>query len=309
MRQPIQYETLIGLEVHAQLQTKSKIFCNCSTKFGASPNTHTCPVCLGMPGTLPVLNRTAINYTLSAALATNCRINQYSIWTRKNYFYPDLPKNYQISMYELPIAEHGWVNIEIKDTVKRINITRIHLEEDAGKLTHNHKQSLSYIDYNRAGIPLIEIVSEPNIHTSEEAVIYLKTLRNILTYLTICDGNLEKGSFRCDVNISVRPLNQTNLGTRTEIKNINSFHFVAQALEYEIYRQCNILNNGGNIIQETRLWDTNTNITKPMRNKEKAHDYRYFPDPDLLPLVIDKKWITNIKTNYQNYQYINVLVL
>ncbi len=292
----MQYEAVIGLEVHAQLLTESKIFCGCSTKFGAAPNTHACPVCLGLPGVLPVLNRKVVDFTLRAALATNCRVNSRSVWARKNYFYPDLPKNYQISMYELPIAEHGWLDVEVEGQAKkRIGITRIHMEEDAGKLVHDPHQPVSYVDYNRTGTPLMEIVSEPDMRSPEEAAAYLKTLRDVLVYLGICDGNMEEGSFRCDANISLRPLGQAEFGTRTELKNMNSFRFVAKALEYEIRRQRSVLESGGSVAQETRLWDTHAGKTVSMRGKEEAHDYRYFPDPDLLPLVVDEAWIEAVK--------------
>ena len=286
---------VIGLEVHAQLKTNSKIFCACSTTFGAPPNTHTCPVCLGMPGVLPVLNKKVVNYALRMALATNCRISRESRFARKNYFYPDLPKGYQISQYELPIAEHGFVDVEVNDSVRRIGITRIHMEEDAGKLGHDPHRPVSLVDFNRTGVPLIEIVSEPDIRSPEEAGAYLRQLRAIVRYLAICDGNLEEGSFRCDANVSVRPEGSQTLGTRTELKNLNSFKHVERSLQYEISRQKEVLLDGGQIIQETRLWDPNKNKTTSMRGKEEAHDYRYFPDPDLLPLVIDDEWIQTIK--------------
>jgi aspartyl-tRNA(Asn)/glutamyl-tRNA(Gln) amidotransferase subunit B len=290
------YEAVIGLEVHAQLLTESKIFCGCSTAFGAEPNSHTCPVCLGMPGVLPVLNRKVVEFTLRMALATNCHIASYSQFARKNYFYPDLPKGYQISQYELPIAEKGYVEIELPDgETKRIGITRIHMEEDAGKLIHDEKAPLSYVDFNRTGVPLIEIVSEPDIRSPEEAVAYLKALRDILVYLEICDGNMEEGSLRCDANVSVRPVGSEVFGTRTELKNMNSFRNVQRALAYEIERQVEILREGGEVIQETRLWDESRQITYSMRGKEEAHDYRYFPDPDLVPLRVDQGWIQSIR--------------
>jgi len=287
----MQYETVIGLEVHAQLLTDTKIFCGCSTKFGAPPNTHVCPVCLGMPGVLPVLNKKVVDFTIRAALATGCQVAEKSVWARKNYFYPDLPKNYQISQYELPIAEHGHLDIEVEGQAKRIGITRIHMEEDAGKLVHDPAAPLSYVDYNRTGVPLMEIVSEPDMRTPEEAAAYLKALRDILVYLEICDGNMEEGSFRCDANISLRPVGQKELGVKTELKNMNSFRNVARALEYEMRRQAAALDGGGSIRQETRLWDAQGGKTVSMRGKEEAHDYRYFPDPDLLPLVVDQAWI------------------
>ncbi|MCK4729540.1 MAG: Asp-tRNA(Asn)/Glu-tRNA(Gln) amidotransferase subunit GatB [Desulfobacterales bacterium] len=289
------YEPVIGLEIHAQLLTKSKIFCSCSTEFGAPPNTHTCPVCLGMPGVLPVLNRTVVDYALRMALATNCAVAPLSRFARKNYFYPDLPKGYQISQYELPIAEHGHILIEVNGETKRIGITRIHMEEDAGKLIHDPYRPVSTVDYNRTGVPLIEIVSEPDIRTPEEAGAYLRQLRAILRYLEICDGNMEEGSFRCDANVSVRPVGADTLGTRTELKNMNSFKHVENALACEIERQGSLIDDGKEVVQETRLWDPAKGITVSMRSKEEAHDYRYFPDPDLLPLVIDEQWVEEIR--------------
>ncbi len=290
-------EPVIGLEIHAQLKTNTKIFCACSTSFGAPPNTHTCPVCLGMPGVLPVLNKKVVAYTLRMALATNCRISRVSRFARKNYFYPDLPKGYQISQYELPIAEHGFVDVEINGGFHRIGITRIHMEEDAGKLGHDPHRPVSLVDFNRTGVPLIEIVSEPDIRSPEEAGTYLRQLRSIVRYLDICDGNLEEGSFRCDANVSIRPQGSQTLGTRTELKNLNSFKHVEKSLQYEISRQKEVILDGGQIVQETRLWDPDKSKTISMRGKEEAHDYRYFPDPDLLPLVIDDGWIRNIKQN------------
>ena len=285
------FETVIGLEVHAQLKTRSKIFCGCSTAFGAPPNTNTCQVCLGMPGVLPVLNRKVVEYSIRMALATNCRITSPNRFARKNYFYPDRPKGYQVSQFELPIAEHGWLEIEPGDRKKRIGITRIHMEEDAGKLVHDEHEPKSYVDLNRTGVPLIEIVSEPDLRSPEEATAYLKKLHAILRYLDICDGNMQEGSFRCDANISLRPTGQHEFGTRTELKNMNSFRNVQRALEYEVRRQRDILLDGGKIIQETLLWDADRNVTNSMRSKEEAHDYRYFPDPDLIPVVIDEEWI------------------
>jgi aspartyl-tRNA(Asn)/glutamyl-tRNA(Gln) amidotransferase subunit B len=292
----MEFETVIGLEVHAQLLTNSKIFCSCSTTFGAAPNTHTCPVCLGMPGVLPVLNRTVVEYTIRLALATHCSIARTSRFARKNYFYPDLPKGYQISQYELPVAEHGWIDIEVHGESKRIGITRIHLEEDAGKLVHDETKPFSYVDFNRTGVPLIEIVSEPDLRTPEEASIYLKKLRDIVRYLDICDGNMEEGSLRCDANISLRPMGSERLGVKTELKNMNSFRFVQRALEYEIKRQRAILEQGGTIVQETRLWDSDKGVTHGMRGKEEAHDYRYFPDPDLVPVLVTDEWIENVRS-------------
>jgi aspartyl-tRNA(Asn)/glutamyl-tRNA(Gln) amidotransferase subunit B len=291
----MKYEAVIGLEVHAQLLTHSKIFCGCSTKFGAPPNTHTCPVCLGMPGVLPVLNRKVVDFTIRLSLATHCQIARINRFARKNYFYPDLPKGYQISQYELPVAQHGWVDIEVNGKRKRIGITRIHLEEDAGKLIHDESQPFSYVDFNRTGVPLIEIVSEPDIRSPEEASTYLKKLRDILRYLDICDGNMEEGSLRCDANISLRPRGSEGLGVKTELKNMNSFRFVQRALEYEIKRQRAILEQGGTIFQETRLWDSEKGATHSMRGKEEAHDYRYFPDPDLVPISIDDEWVERVR--------------
>jgi aspartyl-tRNA(Asn)/glutamyl-tRNA(Gln) amidotransferase subunit B len=289
------YEPVIGLEIHAQLLTKSKIFCSCSTLFGAEPNTHTCAVCMGMPGVLPVLNRTVVEYTIKMALATNCAINESCNFARKNYFYPDLPKGYQISQYAQPLSEHGYVDIEQDEGKKRIGITRIHMEEDAGKMIHDEHMPSSYIDLNRTGVPLIEIVSEPDMRSAEEASAYLKRLHEILVYLEICDGNMEEGSFRCDANVSIRPRGEKTFGTRTELKNMNSFRNVQRALDYEIKRQQYILESGQAVIQETRLWDDAQGVTLSMRGKEEAHDYRYFPDPDLVPIVIDESWVAEVK--------------
>jgi aspartyl-tRNA(Asn)/glutamyl-tRNA(Gln) amidotransferase subunit B len=289
------YEAVIGLEVHAQLKTNTKIFCGCSTQFGAPPNTHVCPVCLGMPGVLPVLNRKVVEDAILMALATNCRISAESRFARKNYFYPDLPKGYQISQYELPIAEHGYVNITLADgTVRKIGITRIHMEEDAGKSSHDPARGVSLVDYNRTGVPLLEIVSEPELHTPEEAGAYLRRVRSILRYLDISDGNMEEGSFRCDANISIREKGCDVLGTRTELKNLNSFKFVEKALSYEIKRQVEALRDGEEIVQETLLWDAAKNMAVSMRSKEEAHDYRYFPDPDLVPLLVEEKMVESV---------------
>ena len=293
----MEYEVVIGLEVHAQLLTASKIFCGCATAFGAPPNTQVCEVCLGMPGSLPVLNRKALEYAVKMALATNCRINPESLFARKNYFYPDLPKGYQISQYEQPLAEHGFLSIKVNGQVRRIGLTRIHLEEDAGKLIHSESRPVSYVDFNRTGVPLIEIVSEPDLRSPEEAVEYLKGLRNILLYLEICDGNLEEGSFRCDANISLRPVGAAELGVKVELKNMNSFRFVKAALEFESKRQRAMLAGGREVIQETRLWDPASNQTVSMRGKEEAHDYRYFPDPDLVPVRIDPDWLSSLSQN------------
>jgi aspartyl-tRNA(Asn)/glutamyl-tRNA(Gln) amidotransferase subunit B len=291
----MEYEPVIGLEVHAQLLTDAKIFCGCSAKFGAPPNTHTCPVCLGMPGVLPVLNRKVVEFMMKMALATHCRINGECNFARKNYFYPDLPKGYQISQYAAPPAEQGWIEVEIDGGKKRIGITRIHMEEDAGKLLHDEHNPVSYVDLNRTGVPLIEIVSEPDIRGADEAAAYLRGLHEILVYLEICDGNMEEGSFRCDANISLRPRGTEVFGTRTELKNMNSFRNVQRALEYEIKRQTYILDAGDAVIQETRLWDDTAGVTHSMRSKEEAHDYRYFPDPDLVPIVIDDAWVAAVR--------------
>ncbi len=293
----MKFEPVIGLEVHAQLKTRTKIFCGCSTQFGAAPNTHTCPVCLGMPGVLPVLNRSVVEFTLRMALATGCTVARESRFARKNYFYPDLPKGYQISQYEQPIAENGRIDIELNGGSHRIRIRRIHMEEDAGKLSHDPYRPVSLVDFNRTGVPLIEIVSEPDITSAAAAGAYLRKLRSIVRYLEICDGNLEEGSFRCDANVSIRPPGSPSLGTRTELKNLNSFRFVEKAIEYEIQRQTETLLDGGTIVQETRLFDQATGQTVSMRGKEEAHDYRYFPDPDLLPLMIDSEWIDSVRRN------------
>jgi len=290
------YEAVIGLEVHAQMLTDTKIFCSCSTRFGSEPNTQICPVCIGMPGVLPVLNKKALKFAIKTGLAMNCKISTYSRFARKNYFYPDLPKGYQISQYEFPICEGGHIEIVVNSEVKRIGITRIHMEEDAGKNIHESGGNYSFVDLNRAGIPLMEIVSEPDIRSPKEAAEYMKKLRTILRYLEVCDGNMEQGSLRCDANVSIRPVGQKEYGTRAEIKNINSFKFVEKALEYEIKRQIGVTEGGGKVIQETRLWDSNKGITEPMRGKEESHDYRYFPEPDLVPITASKEWIDEIRT-------------
>ena len=292
----MKYESIIGLEVHAQLLTQSKIFCGCSTKFGQRPNENTCPVCAGFPGVLPVLNRQVVEFAIKAGLATHCEIAPSSIFARKNYFYPDLPKGYQISQYELPVCTEGHIDVDIDDAVKRVRLTRIHMEEDAGKNIHDAHGAASLVDLNRAGVPLLEIVSEPDMRTAQEAVAYLRTLRQILQYLGICDGNMEEGSFRCDANVSVRLQETQQLGTKVEIKNLNSFKAVEKSIEFEIKRQIDTLSDGGKLIQETRLWDEHREQTRSMRSKESAHDYRYFPDPDLLPLVIDADWINEISS-------------
>jgi aspartyl-tRNA(Asn)/glutamyl-tRNA(Gln) amidotransferase subunit B len=291
----MEFETVIGLEIHAQMKTKSKIFCGCSTEFGAPPNTHTCPVCLGMPGSLPVLNRQVVENGIKLALAAGFTINRENRFARKNYFYPDLPKGYQISQFELPIAEHGSIEIEVNGVKKTIGITRAHMEEDAGKLVHDDLEPVSYVDLNRTGTPLLEIVSEPDLRSPEEAVAYLKKLHAIVRYLDISDGNMQEGSFRCDANISLRPKGVKELGTRTELKNMNSFKNVQLALEYEERRQRDILLDGGEVIQQTLLWNPDKGRTESMRGKEEAHDYRYFPDPALVPVVIDDEWIEQVR--------------
>ena len=289
------YEAVIGLEVHAQLLTDTKIFCGCSTKFGNPPNTNVCPVCLGHPGVLPVLNQKVVEYTVLMGLATNCTINEKSVFARKNYFYPDLPKDYQISQYEEPICEHGNVTVEFKDgSTKNIGITRIHMEEDAGKSIHDQGFGTK-IDLNRTGTPLMEIVSEPDMRTAEEAYLYLAKLKQVLTYLGICDGNMEEGSLRCDANISVRLKGETKLGTKAEVKNMNSFSNVAKAIEFEIERQIDLIEEGKKVIQQTLLWDADLGEAYPMRSKEEAHDYRYLPDPDLMPVVVSEEWKNEIK--------------
>ncbi|MBN2705902.1 MAG: Asp-tRNA(Asn)/Glu-tRNA(Gln) amidotransferase subunit GatB [Deltaproteobacteria bacterium] len=290
------YEIVIGLEVHCQLLTQTKIFCGCSTNFGNPPNHNTCPVCTGMPGALPVLNRKVVDFAIRAGLATGCEITRNSVFARKNYFYPDLPKGYQISQFELPICLAGHLDIEVEGGVKRIGITRIHMEEDAGKLVHPEcSGGVSYVDYNRACVPLLEIVSEPDMRGSAEAVAYLRALREIMVYLGITDGNMEEGSFRCDANISLRRWGAPRFGIRAELKNMNSFRNVQRAIDYEVERQRDILDGGGQVVQETRLWNVERGVTLPMRGKEEAHDYRYFPDPDLLPVVIVDAWIDKIR--------------
>ena len=293
------YEPVIGLEVHVQLLTKSKVFCSCSTAFGASPNSNVCPVCLGLPGALPVLNRQAVEFAVLAAKALNCRINETSIFARKNYFYPDLPKGYQISQYDKPLAEHGWIDIETSAGRKRIGITRLHMEADAGKSMHDGMSDSSNktsVDLNRSGVPLIEIVSEPDISTPEEAYEYLTRLKEIILYTGVSDCNMEEGSLRCDANVSIRPKGQKEFGTKAEVKNVNSFRFIKHALEYEIERQEVLIESGGKVLQETRLYNPSEGRTYSMRSKERAHDYRYFPEPDLLPLVVDAKWRTEIES-------------
>src|SRR6476660_2540370 len=292
------YEPVIGLEVHVQLSTATKIFCSCSTHFGDRPNTNVCPVCLGLPGALPVLNRRAVEFATLAAMALNCRINETSIFARKNYFYPDLPKGYQISQYDKPLAEHGAIEIKINGSTKRIGITRVHLEEDAGKSLHEgfvNSSETTAVDLNRSGVPLIEIVSEPDISSPDEAYEYLTRLREIILYTGVSDCNMEEGSLRADANISIRPRGQREFGTKTEVKNVNSFRFIRHALEYEIERHEQVLESGGKITQETRLYNSAEGKTYGMRSKEQAHDYRYFPEPDLLPLVVGSKWQAEIR--------------
>jgi aspartyl-tRNA(Asn)/glutamyl-tRNA(Gln) amidotransferase subunit B len=291
----MKYEAVIGLEVHAQLQTNTKIFCGCETAFGEEANTRTCPVCIGMPGVLPVLNRKAVEYIIKTGLATHCAITPYSRFARKNYFYPDLPKGYQISQYELPLCEKGYVEILVDGKVKRIGITRIHLEEDAGKNLHTSESGASLVDLNRAGTPLMEIVSEPDIRSADEAAEYLKKLRSILRYIEVSDADMEKGNFRCDCNVSIRPVGAREYGTRAEVKNVNSCKFVHKALEYEIKRQAQILDDGDRVVQETRLFDSSKGVTFSMRSKEEAHDYRYFPEPDLVPVVTSIETIEAIR--------------
>ncbi len=281
----MEYEAVIGLEVHAQLKTQTKTFCGCSTMFALEPNINVCPVCIGMPGVLPVLNRDVVQHACMLALSVHGEIARHSVFARKNYFYPDLPKGYQISQYEIPVNRSGSIHIRLNGTDRDIRLNRIHIEEDAGKLMHN-QDGTSFVDFNRSGIPLLEIVSEPDMSTPDEAVAYLKKLRTILLYLGICDGNMEEGSLRCDANVSVRPKGETQLGVKTELKNMNSFRFIHKALDYEIKRQTGVLKEGGTVSQETRLWDESSGTTRPMRSKEEAHDYRYFPEPDLLTLEV-----------------------
>ncbi|MED4600313.1 Asp-tRNA(Asn)/Glu-tRNA(Gln) amidotransferase subunit GatB [Paenibacillus validus] len=291
------YETVIGLEVHVELHTKSKIFCGCSTSFGAPPNTHTCPICLGHPGVLPVLNKQALEYAMKASMALNCQVATESKFDRKNYFYPDSPKAYQISQYDKPVGEHGWIEIEVGGETKRIGITRVHLEEDAGKLTHVDGGYASLVDFNRVGTPLIEIVSEPDLRSPEEARAYLEKIKAIMQYCDVSDVKMEEGSLRCDANISLRPYGQEQFGTKAELKNMNSFRGVQRGLEYEEWRQADVLDGGGQVVQETRRWDEAQGKTLPMRGKEQAHDYRYFPDPDLVAVYIDDEWKERVRAS------------
>lgn len=291
----MEFEPVIGLEVHAQLLTRTKLFCGCPTTFGAPPNTQICPVCTGQPGALPVLNRRAVEFAIRMGLATHCTIDERSVFARKNYFYPDLPKGYQISQYDRPICREGLVEIPWDGGIKPIQLIRIHLEEDAGKLVHDFGHpDVSHVDLNRACVPLIEIVSGPDIRSAQEAVVYLKMLRNILMYLEVCDGNMQEGSLRCDANVSIRPKGAEKFGTRTELKNLNSFRSVERAIEFEIKRQTAVIEDGGTVVQETRLWDDAKQESRSMRGKEEAHDYRYFPDPDLMPVTVTQKWIEEI---------------
>jgi len=295
------YEAVIGLEVHVQLLTKTKAFCGCSAAFGAPPNTNVCPVCLGLPGALPVLNRKAVEFAVRAAMAINCQVRERSIFARKNYFYPDLPKGYQISQYDKPVAEHGFIDIPAANgATKRIGITRLHMEEDAGKSLHDglpDSGHFTYVDLNRSGVPLIEIVSEPDMHSPDEAYEYLTRLKEIILYTGVSDCNMEEGSLRCDANVSIRPRGEQKLGTKAEVKNVNSFRFIRDALEYEIERQIEIVESGEKVVQETRLYNANEGRTYSMRSKEEAHDYRYFPEPDLLPLIVDAKWQAEIRAS------------
>ena len=291
----MKYETVIGLEIHAELATETKIYCGCKNEFGGEPNTHTCPVCTGMPGTLPVLNRKVVDYAICAGLAMNCQITPYGKQDRKNYFYPDLPKAYQISQFDLPVCHDGYIDIEVNGETRRIGITRIHIEEDAGKLIHDEYSGASLVDYNRCGVPLIEIVTEPDIRSSEEAKIFLDTLKSILEYTEVSDCKMQEGSLRCDVNLSIRPMGQKEFGTRCEMKNVNSFSAAVRAMDYEQKRQIEIVENGGEIEQETRRWDDVRGLSVVMRSKEDAHDYRYFPEPDLLPIVISDEWVEDVR--------------
>ncbi|MBQ2376940.1 MAG: Asp-tRNA(Asn)/Glu-tRNA(Gln) amidotransferase subunit GatB, partial [Clostridia bacterium] len=291
------FETVIGLEIHAELATKSKIYCSCSTAFGADVNTQTCPICTGMPGVLPVLNKKVVDYAITAGLAMNCEITEYGKQDRKNYFYPDLPKAYQTSQYDLPICKNGYLDVEVDGAIKRIGITRIHIEEDAGKLVHDGLRGASLVDYNRCGVPLIEIVTEPDMRSPEEARAFLEKVKSILEYTGVSDCKMQEGSLRCDVNLSVRPLGQKEFGTRTEMKNINSFSAAYRAMVGERQRQIELIEDGGEVAQATRRWDDAKGESFEMRSKEEAHDYRYFPEPDLVPIVVDKEWVERIRAS------------
>ena len=291
----MKYESVIGLEVHAELSTATKIYCSCANKFGQDVNTNTCPICTGMPGTLPVLNKQVVEYAIKAGLALNCEITPYGKQDRKNYFYPDLPKAYQISQFDLPLCVNGHVDINVDGEIKRIGITRIHIEEDAGKLVHDAYTDSSLVDYNRCGVPLIEIVSEPDIRSAKEARVYLETLKSILSYIGVSDCKMEEGSLRCDINVSLRPVGATEFGTRTEMKNVSTFSGGERAIEYEIVRQTEILENGGVIDQETRRWDDALGQNVLLRSKEEAHDYRYFPEPDLMPISVSDEWVEKVR--------------
>jgi aspartyl-tRNA(Asn)/glutamyl-tRNA(Gln) amidotransferase subunit B len=296
------YEIVIGLEVHSELSTKSKIYCSCTTEFGGVPNTHCCPICTGMPGVLPVLNEKVVEYAIRAGLATNCKIAEFSKQDRKNYFYPDLPKAYQTSQYDLPLCKDGYIDIEVEGKKKKVGITRIHIEEDAGKLMHDEWESGTLVDYNRCGVPLIEIVSEPDMRSAEEAKAYLESLKSILQYTGVSDCKMQEGSLRADVNLSVRPMDQKEFGTRTEMKNLNSFRAIIRAIEDETKRQIRELESGSEIIQETRRWDDAKGVSYTMRSKEEAHDYRYFPEPDLVPIVVDREYVDKIKNSLPELQ-------
>ena len=297
-----QYETVIGLEVHVELATKTKIFCSCSTEFGGAPNTHTCPVCTGMPGSLPVLNKQVVEYALAVGLATNCQIHQYCKFDRKNYFYPDNPQNYQISQLYLPICHDGWVEIETENGTKKVGIHEIHMEEDAGKLVHDEWEGCSLVDYNRSGVPLIEIVSEPDMRSADEVIAYLEKLRLLIQYLGASDCKLQEGSMRADVNLSVREVGAKEFGTRTEMKNLNSFKAIARAIEGETARQIDLIESGEGVVQETRRWDDTKERSYAMRSKEDAQDYRYFPDPDLVPVIISDEWIEEIRSRQPEFR-------
>lgn len=297
-----QYETVIGLEVHVELATKTKIFCSCSTEFGGAPNTHTCPVCTGMPGSLPVLNKQVVEYALAVGLATNCQIHQNCKFDRKNYFYPDNPQNYQISQLYLPICHDGWVEIETENGTKKVGIHEIHMEEDAGKLVHDEWEGCSLVDYNRSGVPLIEIVSEPDMRSADEVIAYLEKLRLLIQYLGASDCKLQEGSMRADVNLSVREVGAKEFGTRTEMKNLNSFKAIARAIEGETARQIDLIESGEGVVQETRRWDDTKERSYAMRSKEDAQDYRYFPDPDLVPVIISDEWIEEIRSRQPEFR-------